>query len=412
MASFSHRLGAVTMATISLIGLAFVVPAGAVTLTSLQGPLPSDTMPAVNADLNAVSCSSSSECVAVGRYESKTSGGEAVIDTESFGSWSSAIRVTLPSNAEGFANGVLNGVSCVAAGYCTAVGQYEATSGYKAMIVTERHGVWGSAIQSPTPAGAISATVTSLNAISCVSTSSCVAVGQYADHSGNQGFSITLSGTKWVHATRALLPRRSKSNFITQLDGVSCVAVGYCIAVGEYVNTSPAREGMILTESSGVWRSSVKAPLPANADFDPWAALYGVSCVSWGDCEAVGVYRDPSGGQGVTLCESSGHWQTGQQAPLPSSVTGATRADQLLSVSCATATSCVAAGMYTSGANDQGVVLIESKGHWGRGAVVPRPANAISPPYGIANGVSCSTSCVAVGQYQSSTGEPSLITYF
>ena len=58
----------------------------------------------------------------------------------------------------------------------------------------------------------------------------------------------------------------------------------------------------MLTETSGTWALGVEALLPANAGANPDASLDSVSCVSAGNCTAVGEYEDSSGHeQGLLL---------------------------------------------------------------------------------------------------------------
>ena len=407
------RARIVALAAVLLVGAGTVTPVTAFAtgpLTPKQAPLPGNSSSVPQAILNAVTCPTTQNCTAVGRYES-TSGGRALVLSRSGGPWGSPHSVTLPANALAAANGVLNGLFCFAKDECVAVGQYERASSYEGMIVAEHHGAWGTAIQSPLPPGALSATITALNAISCTSRGNCIAVGQFRNNVGDQGFIVRERAGVWGHPLVSPLPNRNKPNFITQLDGVACTSVGYCVAVGQYVNTTPSRQAMIVTERAGVWSSSVAAVLPVDAQLDPWAGLLGVTCVSRGYCVAVGIYQGPHGGQGLISVESGGNWRRGIQAPLPSGSSPGVRSDQLLAVTCTTFGNCHAVGQFTFGSLDYGVVITEIHGHWGRGVRVPRPANGISPIYAGLNGIDCinPTTCQMVGQYQSTLGEPALI---
>ena len=74
------------------------------------------------------------------------------------------------------------------------------------------------------------------------------------------------------------------------------------------------------------------------------------------------------------------------------------------SATCASATSCTLAGMYTDSANvGQAMVVTRSGGNWGRAIELTLPGNADPGIGGLAESVSCSraTSCVAVGNYRS-----------
>jgi len=402
---FLSVLATVTM-TASL-----AMPAGAASAyTSRVAPLPSNSFAHPQANLLGVSCPSTGNCVAVGRYQAN-SGPTGVIETESHGTWLAPIIVKLPADADASPNTALNAVKCVSIGNCVAVGQYKATTSYEGLIVTESSGVWGTGVKAPLPSDAITSTVTSLYGIDCVNTTTCVAVGQYQNAIRDQALIIRKSNGVWGGALRARLPKYAKPNFITQLDGVSCTSAGNCVAVGQFVDTSPARRAMIDTEVNGTWTSSVVAPLPTNADRNPWAGLFGVRCFSGGNCVAVGVYQGPYGGQGLIDTETGGVWSSTRQAPLPAGQAVSSHAAQLLSVSCVSFTHCVAVGEDLAGINDFGVAATGTNGSWSS-VVTPRPSDASTPSYGILNAISCTTatSCVGVGQYASSTGQPALIT--
>ena len=146
--------------------------------------------------------------------------------------------------------------------------------------------------------------------------------------------------------------------------------------MGDYYDSSNNDQGLLLTESSGAWRTGVEAPLPANANTNPKVFLSSVSCASPGNCTAVGSYINSSGKQqGLLLTENSGTWGAGVQAPLPA---GATTAG-LAAVSCASAGNCSAVGDYTDSAGTlQGLLLSESSGAWGAGVKATLPAGSLN----------------------------------
>ncbi len=380
-------------------------------LTAHTSPLPANSATVPQAILNAINCPSNSPviCYAVGRYQS-AGGGRALLVAYN-GNWGSPQTVTSPPGATNPPFSVLNGIDCTSHDECVAVGQYATPGGYQAMIVSMHHGVWGNAFRSPLPGGAVPATITTLNAISCTSLGNCVAVGQFKNHVGDQGLIVRERFGTWGNPLVAPLPVRNKPNFITQLDGVSCTSLGNCVAVGQYVNTSPSRQAMILTETAGTWVSSKRALLPLDAHRDPWAGLLGVTCVSRGYCVAVGIYQGAHGGQGLISVEAGGNWRRGIIAPLPLHQLPGVRSNQLLGVTCTTFGNCHVVGQYTFGVLDYGTFTTETHGHWGNAVLVPRPADGISPVYAGLNGVQCltTTRCYMVGQYQATLGEPAFI---
>jgi hypothetical protein len=411
---------ALVLVTLAAGALAAVAPVGATApLSAQRAATPADADHVPQAILNAVACPSAGACVAVGRYEGPH-GSEALIDTEAYGNWQGTQTVTLPADALDGANGVLNGVACTSVGNCVAVGQYETTQSTSSpsisvveapMTVTESGGVWGAARRAPLPPGATTSSVTALNAVSCPKAGACVAVGQFTTAVGDEAVIVRQKAGTWGGARVPQLPKWAKSNFITQLDGVSCLAVGYCVAVGQFVTRAPARQPLVVIEAKGVWQRGRAAAVPTTRR-NPWGGLFAVTCRSWGDCVAVGVYEGlTGGGQGLIVTEKSGHWITPVTAKLPPVTKTSSMSDQLLGVSCPAAGRCYAVGQYTDKAVDQGVVLTEVKGFWSLGQIAPRPADASSPPYVGLNGVACptTTSCAMVGQYQAGLGQPALV---
>jgi hypothetical protein len=410
-------VAAATTATL-LVALVAAAPAGA--LTPQVAPLPATAAAVPEAILNAVHCTSYRNCVAVGRYESKSNLGRALIVTEVGGVWGHAETITMPTDALDKAFGVLNAIDCTSVGNCVAVGQYQTSQSLtgptypvvdQPLIVVERSGNWQTAVKSQLPPGAIDGEVTALNGVSCPSVGHCLAVGQYITAKGNEAFTVQQSGNTWSGARTVTLRNYARSNFITQLDGVSCVANGYCVAVGQFANGAPSRQPLVVQEAKGVWSVGHAVPVPSVVR-NPWAGLFSIDCLSWGNCVSVGVVSSPpKRGQGLIEVEVKGQWERGILAPLPSGVVSDSIGDQLAAVSCKSNGNCDAVGQFTDGDVDEGVLINATAGKWGSGVIAPSPANAVAPAYAILSGVACTASnqCVMVGQYQAQDGDPALI---
>lgn len=94
------------------------------------------------------------------------------------------------------------------------------------------------------------------------------------------------------------------------LYSVSCVSAGNCSAVGTYEDSSGLQQGLLLTESAGHWATGVEAAPPEGTD---GAVLSSVKCPSPGNCSAVGSCGD----QGLLLTQPAGTWRTGVEAVMP-----------------------------------------------------------------------------------------------
>ncbi len=183
-------------------------------------------------------------------------------------------------------------------------------------------------------------------------------------------------------ATVARLPANATTSIHqwVNLVAISCGSPGNCSAVGTYVDGRLDQEGLLLTETGGVWAKGVEAVLPADA-YSPadgqYVTLTSISCRSAGNCTAVGSYNYSQ--SGLLLTEENGRWVPG---------VGVDGVGALRSVSCASAGNCTAGG-------DDGVLVTETAGQWAPPVGVPvsgGDSNYVSS-------VSCGSagSCSAVG---------------
>ena len=223
--------------------------------------------------------------------------------------------------------------------------------------------------------------------------------------------SDALADLAWGTGVEAALPANASATPNVTLSSVSCVSAGNCSAVGNYYDGA-SYQGLLLSESSGTWGTGIEAALPANAAASPNVSLSSVSCASVGNCSAVGVYDDSSNEQqGLLLSESSGTWGTGVEAALPA-YAGTPPLVHLTSVSCASAGNCAAVGYYysnadTTGPSYQGLLLSESSGTWDTGVKAGLPVNrrVEDGPDVTLSSVSCASAgnCAAIGRYLDSS---------
>jgi hypothetical protein len=225
--------------------------------------------------LMAVSCSSAISCMAVGNAMTPREVAFAFSETMS-GSKLTAVSTPSPTNAQ---KSFLTSVSCPAANTCWAVGDYLSSTTGNAGPLSERwDGKKWTIVTAPAPAGAVG---TVLNGVSCTSATSCVAVADYTKKSSSAGLlaSEIWNGKTWTVGTIAS-PSGSTSAYLSSM---SCTTSSTCTAVGEY---STKTAGSVLVEGfNGSKWTAQAAPNPAGSN-SAW--LYGVSCVSAKSCTAVG----------------------------------------------------------------------------------------------------------------------------
>jgi hypothetical protein len=303
--------------------------------------------------LRSISCAAPGQCVAVGGY--KPQGSEevqpfAVVETG--GKWSQPAPIALPPNAEGKQQAMLESVSCVAGGVCTAVGSYDRKGeAITPMAISESTGVWGAATEvAGGPAGASGSY---LKSVSCVAAGSCSAVGtSEMGANGAVAIAASESGGSWSPATEVQTPAINAEAMSAFLDSISCSASGVCVAVGsevaKYGEVSTEARLIVAEETGGVWGAAKQlgGPRPSIELLPP--TLNSVSCWSKGDCAAVGFAADFSLAEYATplvASEVDGSW-TLEEARPPE---GALLVSDLDALSCVSDGWCLGTGLYITG---------------------------------------------------------------
>jgi hypothetical protein len=224
--------------------------------------------------LYAVSCTSATQCTAVG---SRVDSSQPLV--ERWKAWRWSIQPTPKLAGDG---GQLFDVSCTNRHMCTAVGQYD-NSGCVAPLVERWNGDVWSIEQSPLPAGCGDDNV-ALESISCPSASRCTAVGEFEP---DTGFGQPLV-ERWNGATWAFQPTPDISHLTDPwgsggwLSGVSCSVLGSCTAVGAASSEIITRP-LVEQWNGSRWAIERTPPHPLQG------VLNGVSCTSTSTCRAVGA---------------------------------------------------------------------------------------------------------------------------
>lgn len=246
---------------------------------AVQAPLPANANSAPWPDLFGVACPSTTQCIAVGRYIDSSGVYQGLIETLTGGSWQPS-EAPLPPTGDSQPGADLFGISCTTMSDCVAVGDVTwvdgcCNVGQTGLVLTLSGGTW-TAVQAPLPSDAVTTPDPSgeLRAVACPSAAACTAVGLYSATLGDQGLILTDSAGTWT-ASEALLPANADSAPSPALFGVACRSATSCVAVGRYTDSSPQDQGLLLTGSGSTW-SPTEAPVPAGAST---AYLSAVTCL-------------------------------------------------------------------------------------------------------------------------------------
>jgi hypothetical protein len=276
----------------------------------------------------------------------------------------------------------LKDISCPSAGNCIAVGAYvNSTTGKKSVAAERWNGTSWTPLEMPVPPG----TSSELLGVSCVSMTSCVAVGQVVPLNDFQPLAMKWDGTAWSEVSLgSLIPAGSQS----QLSDISCPAANSCEAVG-YSVASGVTKVLAMHWDGAAWSARPSNPSQEGA------LLQSVSCASTTVCKAVGK---ASGGSLIQRLNAT-EWVS--EVADKGDVAGRGLTDGgLTGVSCPTTTACFAVGVAM---RPDGLAASQSFiQHWNGSKWSYEWAPAASEntaPIGL-GGISCSssTSCRAVGQ--------------
>jgi hypothetical protein len=185
------------------------------------------------------------------------------------------------------------------------------------------------------------------------------------------------------------------------VEAISCVSAGECTAVGD--RTPVNRIALfVVSEKHGVW--GVARPVPGLAALlgggEPMARFNVVSCSSAGNCGAGGVYfTGTAGTQPFVVSERNGIWGTIEKVPGVAPLnTGRDAMTQ--DMSCSSTGNCGAGGFYvTSRGVTGGFVVSEQDGAWGRARKVGVAGAGISKITCVSPG-----NCLATGVYGTTGG--------
>jgi hypothetical protein len=276
--------------------------------------------------LNAVSCPTTQECIAVGTDYRRNGIAVPLAQILRRSRWS-VVSVPAPP-VRGGSGSRLTGLSCLSVRNCFAVGFDQARSGTATLAEHWDGARWRIQL---TPNAARSGS-SMLTRVSCATARACTAIGTFINRSGiESAFAERWGGVRWqIQATAGV-----KSALGYALTGIACPVVRFCVAIGGFAG----RDQTLAETWYGIkWRTHT-TPSPPHELASTLADVY---CRSPKRCTAVGFYRPDYHRYGTLIEAWNGAGWRIQPSPNRS------RVSDLFGVSCPAARECIAVGDYST----------------------------------------------------------------
>jgi hypothetical protein len=296
---------------------------------------------------------------------------------------------------------VLAGVAAV---WCAAPLAVTAAS---AAWAVARAGTWGTAIEVPGLGSLNQGGQAQLTSVSCGAARNCAAGGFYTDGSGRrQAFLVNERQGTWRTVIKVPGLGILNAGGFAAVASVSCPTAGSCAAVGSYQDGSGLVQAFVVSKANSTWGTAIEVPGLGTLNVHGALGPLSVSCASAGNCAAAGSYLDGSNFSHVfVVSETNGTW--GTAIKMPGLNTLNMHKATVFSVSCASAGNCAAGGFYIDGSDhEQAFVASETNGTWRKAIEVPGTSTLNAGGNATVHSVSCATAgnCAAVGRYNDGSG--------
>ena len=241
----------------------------------------------VGGEVNSVSCTSATFCVAGGEFAISAGHAGAFVSTFNGSHWSDTqVGISFP----GSESESVDSVSCTSATFCVAGGQFLNSAGHSGAFVSTFNGSHWSDTQVGTSFSGI--TNERVTSVSCAGMSFCVAVGAFHDSSW-KSFASVFNGNNWSDVEIATLNYAGYSDVAS----VSCTSETFCIAGGQVGNKAD-----ISVFDGSQWTDQVLAST------DSYGQINSVSCVSASYCAVGGQYQSGSATEAFAAYFDGASW--------------------------------------------------------------------------------------------------------
>jgi hypothetical protein len=258
-------------------------------------PSPGGTASVAGSSLTTVRCTSPASCWAVGDYRPP---GSSVSLLNQALHWNgrhwSLVATPVPGRTASGGYGFLNGVRCTSPGNCWAVGGFVegGAIGRGALLnqVLHWNGRTWSQASAPDPGGTRAAAINLLDGVACTSSGNCWAIGSYgtlANPRTNLNQALHWNGRRW---SLVATPHPGGIGASSELLDVTCISSTSCWAVGDYGSRNASSSSLVneaLRWNGHAW-SLVSTPDPGGMTNGATNFLFGIRCPSSASCWAVG----------------------------------------------------------------------------------------------------------------------------
>ena len=340
-----------------------------------------------------VSCEpSASACTSVGKGTSSGVDGPVALR------WNgSAWSEQAAAKKSGSTQNRLLGVDCPSETRCIAVGNYQNSEGGPATLGELWNESKWSVQTTPVPS---EATSSELVAVGCNSTANCRAAGSAVIKGVKTAIVESWTSPTWSSQSIPI-PEGATSS---QLDGIDCLWSNFCVAVGRYTTSGGSIKNLAMFWNGTEWKLQTLTDPKEAAQ----STLLDVACTPTPNrCTAVGGWKNSVLEQFTMAYRFDGSTWTLQSTPNPVG----SIASVFQEVSCATETSCAAAGSWVSGGGGSNQTLAED---WnGTSWSIQGTPNPSGASFSAFFGLSCrSTSCHAVGWSRNALGVDTTMSEF
>src|SRR5215469_5245066 len=244
-------------------------------------------------EINSVSCASAGNCSAGGFYTDRRSRLQAFVVNETHGTWGNAEQVPGSGALNTGGEATVLSLSCGSPGNCSAGGDYTTNrkaAHQQAFVVSERNGHWGTAKQ--VAARLNTGAFAQVFSVSCASAGNCSAGGSYFDSSAHhQAFVVDQTQGRWGAAKEVPGSAALNQGGFAQISSVSCASAGNCSAGGFYFTKRPREHALVVTERHGIWGTARTLPGSVALNGGSNTEVDSVSCAALGNCAVAGYYQ-------------------------------------------------------------------------------------------------------------------------